>query len=130
MMGASNFFMGWSSRLLDPVMASFLSDFFIALVTGAVLLSGGKFKHVIRDSIANKKVLLQMSIADNAAWLAFAFALTVAPIGVVVALSESYIVIAVILGLTINKEKIHPHQRFGLLVAVISALVLAGIASS
>jgi transporter family protein len=33
-MGAANFFMGWSSRLSDPVMANFVSDIFIAIVTG------------------------------------------------------------------------------------------------
>lgn len=50
-----------------------------------------------------------------------------APIGVAVALSESYIIVAVLLGLAVNKEKFDVHQKLGLVVAVLSAIVLAGI---
>ena len=68
-----------------------------------------------------------MSLLDKIAWVAFAFAMSLAPIGIIVALSESYIIIAVILGLTINKEKIKFHQKIGLVMAIISAIVLAAI---
>lgn len=126
-MGAANFFMGWGSRLSDPLMANFLSDLFIAVVTGAVLLGSGRFTRTLRDIRNNKAVLLQMSVADKAAWVAFAFAMSLAPIGIAVALSESYIIIAVLLGLTINRERLDIHQKIGLVLAVASALVLAGI---
>ena len=127
MMGAANFFMGWSARVSDPVMANFLSDLFIAIVTGAILIFSGKFKQTIRDIVSNKKILLPMSISDKAAWLAFAFAMSLAPIGVAVALSESYIIISVILGLVLNREKLHFHQKFGLVTAICAAVVLAAI---
>jgi drug/metabolite transporter (DMT)-like permease len=128
-MGASNFFMGWGSRLSDPVMANFLSDLFIALVTGGILLFTGRFKNAIRDMFSNKQMLLQMSVSDKTAWLAFAFAMSLAPIAIATALSESYIIIAVILGLAVNKEKIKPHQKVGLIVAIIAAVVLAATTS-
>jgi len=124
-MGASNFFMGWGSRLSDPVMANFLSDLFIALVTGCLLFLAGRFKKGIKDMLANKRMLLQMSVSDKAAWLAFAFAMSLAPIAIATALSESYIIIAVILGLAVNKEKILRHQKMGLVIAVIAAVILA-----
>src|SRR3989338_2305793 len=101
LMGAANFFMGWGSRVSDPIMANFIADAFIDLVTGGILLYNGKFTQTILDCVRNKGVLLQMSIADKVAWLAFAFAMVLAPIGVVVALSESYIIIAVILGVSV-----------------------------
>ncbi len=127
MMGASNFFMGWGARLSDPIMANFVADVFIALFTGAVLLGGGKYRKSIVDMRKNFGLLLQMSVADKVAWVAFAVAMTLSPIGVVTALSESYIIIAVILGLTLNRESLLPHQKIGLIVAVLSAIVLAGI---
>ena len=68
-----------------------------------------------------------MSIADKAAWVAFAFAMSLAPIAVAVALSESYIIIAVILGLFVNKEKIQFHQKCGLVLAIFAAIFLAAI---
>lgn len=127
LMGAANFFMGWSSRLSDPVMANFVSDSFIAFVSLLVLIFRGNFFHSVRDIMANPSVLLPMSVADKAAWLAFAFAMSVAPIGVATALSESYIIIAVILGLFINREKTRRHQKFGLAIALAAAIVLASI---
>ncbi len=55
----------------------------------------------------------------------FIFAMTLAPIAITVALSESYIIVAVILGLAINKEKLERHQKFGLVLSVFSAITLA-----
>ena len=127
LMGGANFLMGWSSRLSDPITANFISDLFIAVVTGIYLLVKGKFWRAWKDFRSNKKVLLQMSILDKVAWVAFAFAMTLAPIGVVVALSESYIIIAVILGLAVNKEKIKSHQKLGLILSIASAIILASI---
>lgn len=127
MMGTANFFMGLSSRLSDPIMANFISDVFIALVTGCAILYRGKIGKTFRDIRSNLPVLLQMSIADKAAWVAFAFAMVAAPIGIAVALSESYIIVAVLLGLAINRERLDIHQKIGLIVAVISAIGLAVI---
>jgi len=128
-MGASNFFMGWGARLSDPIMINFLADLFIAVFTGGLLLFTGRFKQTVRDMLDNKQMLLQMSIPDKVAWLAFAFAMSLAPIAIATALSESYIIVAVILGLAVNKEKIHPHQKAGLIIAVISAIILAATTS-
>ncbi len=129
MMGGANFFMGWGARLSDPLMVIFISDAFIALFTGAMLLWRGKGAHPLRDMRENMGLFLQMSIANKAAWVAFAFAMVISPIGVVTALSESYIIIAVILGLAVNKEKLLLHQKSGLVVAVVSAVILASITS-
>jgi drug/metabolite transporter (DMT)-like permease len=126
-MGAANFLMGWGSRLSDPLMANFISGLFIAIVVGAALLLSGQFSRTVRDIKQNKSVLLQMSVADKAAWVAFAFAMSLAPIGIAVALSESYIIIAVLLGLTLNRERLALHQKIGLIIAVAGAIALAAL---
>ena len=126
-MGAANFFMGFSSRLSDPIMANFVSDLFIALVTGAILISRGRVRKTLADLGGNLTVLLPMSVADKAAWVAFAFAMVAAPIGIAVALSESYIIIAVLLGLALNRERLDIHQKIGLVIAVAAAIALAAI---
>jgi drug/metabolite transporter (DMT)-like permease len=51
--------------------------------------------------------------------------MSLSPIAIVTALSESYIIIAVILGLSLNKEKIGKHQKVGLAIALISAITLS-----
>ncbi len=128
-MGVANFFMGWGARVSDPLMANFISDVFIAVVTGILLVGRGRVRETFREIRRNRAVLIQMSVADKTAWVAFAFAMTLAPIGVVVALSESYIIIAVILGLAVNRERLAIHQKIGLVTAIIMAIALAAITS-
>src|SRR3989344_4658329 len=103
-MGAANFFMGWGVRETDPLMANFFVDLLILIGSGIYLFTKGRIKNVFTDAVKFRGVLLPMSILDNAAWIAFAFAMSLAPIAVAVALSESYIIVAVILGLLINRE--------------------------
>ena len=66
-----------------------------------------------------------MIVLDNTAWIAFAFAMTFSNIGIVVALTESYIVIAVLLGVFVNKEYLRMHQKIGVAIAVASAIALS-----
>ncbi len=70
-----------------------------------------------------------MAVTDNVAWIAYTFAMTLTAIGVATALSESYIIITVLLGLTINRERLEFHQKLGLVTALIAAVVLAAITS-
>lgn len=111
-------------------MVNFFLNVFITLATAIYLFSTGRFMKTIRDAVSYRDVLLPMSIFDNAAWIAFAFAMSIVPIAVAVALSESYIVVAVILGLLVNRERLQFHQKTGLILAIIAAIVLAAITSS
>ena len=108
-------------------MINFVTNLFIALVTFVYLLAGGKIRKIYRDVISERAILLPMAIFDNTAWVAFAFALSVVPIAVATALSESYIIIAVILGLVFNKERLQAHQKIGLIIALVSAIILAAV---
>jgi drug/metabolite transporter (DMT)-like permease len=129
LMGGANFFMGWGGRVSDPLMVNFFTDVFLMLVTFLYLISKGKFTGLWKDLKHGYPVLLPMSIADKVAWVAFVFAMTLSPIAIATALSESYIIVAVLLGLFINKEKLQKHQKIGLVGAIISAVVLAVISS-
>ena len=123
-MGIANFFVGWGSRETDALTVSFVISLFSLIGSGIFLLVKGKFNKMFSDIKQNPKLLAAMSVFDNVAWVAFAFGMTLAPIGIVAALSESYIIIAVILGLFVNKEKLQRHQKFGLCIAVASAVIL------
>ena len=124
-MGTANFFVGWGARLTDPLLMNFFLNVFIAVASGLFLLARGELHKFFRDFVQTRKLMLPMLISDNAAWVAFAFAMTLAPIGIAVALSESYIIVAVILGLAINRERLERHQKFGLIAAIAAAITLA-----
>ena len=128
-MGSANFFLGWGGRVSDPLMANFFTDVFLTLATGMYLVKKGKFIKSFKDIKRYFSLLVPMSIADNIAWLAFVFSMSMVSIGVATAISESYIIIAVLLGLFLNKEKLQFHQKVGLIGAIIAAIVLAVITS-
>ena len=130
LMGGANFFMGWGGRESDPLMVNFFTDAFIMVATGAYLLGKGRLGHAFRDLRNGYQVLLPMSIADKVAWVAFVFSMTLAPIAVATALSESYIIVAVLLGLLVNREKLQKHQKIGLVGAVAVAIILAAVTSA
>lgn len=124
-MGAANFYMGMSGRASDSLLTNFVASVVMAVVTLAYILFKRRGKKMVADIKLQTKSLLTMSLLDNVAWVAFVAAMTLAPIGVVVALTESYIIIVVLLGLFINKEKLARHQKFGLVIALVSAVALA-----
>ena len=130
LMGFADFFLGWGSRVVDPIMANFVLDFVMAAVSMFYLLSRGRFARVANDLRENPVLLLTMSISDNVGWIAYAFAMSIVPIAVATGLSESSVIIAVLLGLFINKERLHLHQKIGLVIAIAAALILAAITSA
>jgi drug/metabolite transporter (DMT)-like permease len=127
LMGTANFLMGWSARISDPISINFVVNVVLTVLCGLYLFFNGKLKKLFVDMKASPMLMVSMSISDTIAWVAFAFAMSLAPIGVAVALSESYIIIAVILGFFINHEKIQRHQKIGLIMAIITAVILAVI---
>jgi uncharacterized membrane protein len=64
---------------------------------------------------------------DNAAWIAYSYSTLYIPITIAISISEGYIALAALLGLIFNKEKLNKHQYLGLILAIISAVVLAMI---
>lgn len=124
-MGATNFFVGWGARETDPLLVNFVISFISFIGSGVFLIYkkklGGAFKHLIHYP----KIVIPMMVLDNLAWIAFAYGMVLAPIGITVALSESYIIIAVLLGIFVGREKLEGHQYFGLVIATLSAIALA-----
>ena len=124
-MGSANFFFGLGSRITNPLIINWFVSIFLAVICFVYLVLNKKIKKLVLDVKKNKRLVLSLNIFDNGAWIFYAFAALFAPIGIVVAISESYIVLAVLLGLIINKERLMKHQKFGLIISIISAIALA-----
>lgn len=125
LMGATNFFVGWGARETNPLVISFVISLFSLIGSSIFILIKGKMKETFKHVVSYPKTIIPMMILDNIAWIAFAIAMTVAPIGITVAISESYIIIAVLLGIFIGKEKLLKHQYIGLILALIAAIALS-----
>lgn len=129
LMGSANFFIGWGARVTDPIFINFITDSFLAIFAGIIIIGTSRVARAKKDFKNNIALLLPMSIADKIAWLAFAFAVTLAPMAISTALSQSYIIVAVVLGMAVNKEKLHVHQKVGMVGAIITAVILAVVAT-
>ena len=126
-MGVANFFVGWGARMTSPITVNFFTSAFIAIIVGTYLVGTGRMKGMKKATRDNQQLIIPMIISDNVAWIAFAYAMSLAPLGIAVALSESYIIVAVILGILVNGEKLQKHQKLGLIIALVAATVLAAI---
>ncbi len=125
LMGAANFFVGYGSRVSNPLMMNWFLSVFLTVISFIFIFMNYNFKSLAKNYKTQKRIWWGMCIFDNLAWIAFAFAMTLSPIAIAVAISESYIVIAVLLGMFVNKEVLLKHQKIGLVLAIASAIILA-----
>ena len=126
-MGTAQFFMGWSARIVDPIAINFITDVFMMSGTAIYLIFKGRMTKTFTDFRSHARMILPMSVFDKMAWVAYAFSMTLAPISIATALAESYIIAAVLLGVFVNKEKLLAHQKVGMAIAILSAIILACI---
>jgi len=104
LMGTANFLIGVGSRVSGPLLMNWFLNVFIAVLSFIFIFVDSDLKKMFRHYKKEKKIWWGMCIFDNAAWIAFASAMVLAPIAITVALSDSYIIIAVLLGAYVNKE--------------------------
>jgi len=124
-MGAANFFVGMGSRATGALMVNWFLNVFLAAFSLIFLVAKGGVKDMARNYKVEKKVWLGMCIFDNLAWIAFAGAMSLSPIAITVALSENYIILAALLGMYLNKERMRGHQKLGVALAIGAGTLLA-----
>ena len=125
LMGASNFLVGFASRITNPLFTNWFINAFIAIICFYYIMTNKRIGKLVGDVRGNIKMLLAVSVVDNLAWITFAFATSLIPIAIAVAISESYIALAALLGLLINREILMKHQKAGLVTALSSAVLLS-----
>jgi drug/metabolite transporter (DMT)-like permease len=128
-MGTSNFLVGFASRITNPLLTNWFINVFIAMICFYYIMTNKRIGKLVSDFKANTKLLLTVSTFDNLAWITFACAASLIPIAIAVAISESYIALAALLGLLINREILMKHQKAGLIAALSSAVLLSMVAA-
>ena len=129
LLSATNFFTAVSATRIHPLVVIWLSWTLGSVLCVGYLLFKNKLDVTIRNGRRNWRLILSMVIIDIAAWLFFAYSLSKGEeLAVVVAITESYVVIAMLLGLKFNKEKIRGWQYLGAALTF-AASVLIGLTS-
>ncbi|MFA6514253.1 MAG: DMT family transporter [Patescibacteria group bacterium] len=121
-----NFFSASLAKTIDPMIAIWFP--WLACGTLCIIyISRFKkrhFRQFVKNSYNHWKLIALVSLVDLAAWLFYAFAVEKEELSITIAITESYIVIALILGVIINKEKIRPLQYLGAALAIIGSIVI------
>ncbi|MDD5290374.1 MAG: DMT family transporter [Patescibacteria group bacterium] len=124
-MGAVNFLFGLAARQTTPLLTMWFTNLCLSFICYVYILSQIGHKEIATDWKNQKRLILATVFFDNLAWIAYAFSATHLPIAIATAFSEGYIVLAAILGLIFNREKLQHHQFFGIILAIIAAIALA-----
>ncbi len=124
-MGSANFLFGVGSRESHPLLVNWFTSFGMASVLLIYIIRSGKLATLKKDIQKHAPLLFGLSIIDNIAWVAFAYSTLSIPIAIATSISESYIVLAALLGLTLNREKLKNHQYVGLAVTPLAAILLS-----
>ena len=124
-----NFVTGLSSQGIGPVETIWFVDTFVAVVCILYFTSTQTWHSLIAHVRKHTRESLAVAVFDNGAWVAYSAATVFIPISLVVTISESYIIITILLGVIINKEKLGKHQWIGVIITLVSVLILASISS-
>lgn len=124
-LGASDYVIGHASRTFSPLFAIWLTHSAVAVFSGLIMLKTRTYKQIKHDLNHFMGLIGAQSFLDNASWISFAYATIHIPIGIATTISEGYLIVAVMLGLLINKEKIKIHQTAGMVLALIGIMALS-----
>ena len=103
-MGIANYLTGITARETSALVTIWFLHFVIFIIATIYISAKRKPQQLVKHIREQKGKLITMALLDNIAWIAFAAAMTFTQIAIAVALSESYIIIAVLLGVYVNKE--------------------------
>lgn len=120
-MALTDFIFGLSSREVSSILTIWFAHTTIMILCFLYILAKLDAKDLFNRFKKYPTIIITQSIADNLAWLCFGLAAVYIPISIAITVSESYIVLAALLGVFLNKEKLNKHQFAGI------AIVFAGV---
>lgn len=125
-MGLVNFLTALSAVRISPLMAVWFPWLIFTILCLIIIWRRNRglshFKTHVRE---HHRLIIGMGIFDTAAWIFYAYALTGGDLGIITAITESYPVVAMALGVTIGGERITRRQYAGAAIAIIASIMLA-----
>jgi drug/metabolite transporter (DMT)-like permease len=112
------------SRTWSAVFAIWLTHTFLAVYCAITITVKNGWKTFRKDLKKHWLILCCQALFDNAAWLCYGAATTFIPVAVATAVSENFVALAAVLGLTFDKERLHPYQKVGIAVGVVGLVAL------
>lgn len=120
-----NLIYGIIAREAGPFFGVWFANGFVCLVFLFFLLWRGQGLELVSGWQKHRGLFAAAGVVSTSGWVFYSFAAIYLPIAIATAITQGYIVLAVILGILFNREKLRRHQVFGLLVTIITAVYLA-----
>lgn len=120
-----NYYTGTFARSIDPLVTIWVAHSLLALWCGAHMWYRGEFASFVRGVRKHPYPALGQGVIDNVAWVGFAFAATTIPISIATSISESYVILAALLGFLVGGEALRAHQVVGAALAFVGVIFLA-----
>ena len=117
--------MGISSQVTAPLLTVWVVWIFTGIVSFSYLAYQGKLREIGRDIKKYPAIILGVGILDTLGWVGYCLATSHISIAITTAIGESYVIITIVLGILVNREKLKQHQKWGIALAVIAVIVLA-----
>lgn len=124
--GLQNFTIGSGSQQISP----WATLWFIHTLTAVgclVFLVFFPKRHMAISLKQHWPIVTLMVFLDSAAWVAYSLAVTKIPISLAITIGESYIILTVLLGLILNRDKVKFHQIIGMAIACFAVIVLSSL---
>jgi len=124
----TNLLTAQSSRAFSPAMAVWFPSLVVVLACTATILSKGgmrEAKKIFAKSLRVPGLIFALGAFDVAAWACYSLSLSSSLLAITTAISVNYAVIAAILGLVFNKEKLARHQLAGAAIALSAGCLLS-----
>lgn len=127
--GLSNFLIGSNAGKIDPILTIWFTHLILGISCFFIMFFKNEIYEIKHDLKTHPYLIIASSFFDNLAWVSYAVAATLIPIYLVVTISESYIILAILLGYLLNKEKMKQHQKIGMFIVIPAMLYLCYITS-
>jgi len=123
-MAVTNFLTAASSKNISPIMAIWVPWVIFTLISLFFIWKREGLGKLVRNAVKFRRLVLAEGIFDTLAWLFFALAVVNAKLSITIAITESFPVIAIMLGVLLNREKIGYHQYAGAAIALGASIFL------
>ena len=123
-MAVINFLTAYGSKAVSPILAIWVPWVIFTIISLVLIWKREGFPKFVQNAKKNWGIILGMGIFDTLAWLFFATAVLDNDLAITIAITESYVAVALILGVIINKEKIHLHQYAGAIITLVASFAL------
>lgn len=120
-----NFLTALAAQDLSPLTVISLPWLLVCLFTLAWIIRKRRLASLVREAINFWQLTVSVVIVDILAWLFYAAAVADNELSIIIAITESFIVIAFLLGIFYNKEKVSRWQIVGAALALLGSVSIA-----